>query len=83
MQNFSIDLAQVKSMEALQAFMEGVNESTSNYIRNLAKELDVSEQCASDVYYLRTRSRHTPELEAELVRLHREGNPPNICEFPS
>lgn len=83
MQNFSIDLAQVKNMEALQAFMEGVNESTSNYIRNLAKELDVSEQCASDVYYLRTRSRHTPELEAELVRLHREGNPPNICEFPS
>lgn len=83
MQNFSIDLTSVKSMDELQAFMDGVNESMTKYIKELSEELGVSAQCASDVCYLRTRSRHTPELEAELIRLHKNGNPPNINEFPS
>jgi len=52
-----------------------------NNILALAKELDVSEKCASDVIYLRSRFRHTPELEAELIRLHKEGIPVNVYEF--
>lgn len=47
----------------------------------LANELGVSLSCAADVEYLRTRSRHTDALEAELVSLHEAGTPPNICEF--
>lgn len=47
----------------------------------LAKQLDVSEECASDVWYLRSRHRHTLELEAELIRLHKAGTPPDIFNF--
>jgi hypothetical protein len=51
------------------------------YMRDLATELGVSVNCAHDVWYLRTRSRHTPELEAELITLHAAGTPPNMCDF--
>lgn len=58
-------------------------DATIEYIKKLAKELDVSGYCASDVYYLRTRSRHTPELEIELINLHKNGTPPpNILNWP-
>jgi len=56
-------------------------ESMNSYFDDLAKELDCSKGCATDVWYLRSQSRWTPELEAELIRLHKEGAPPNICEF--
>lgn len=61
--------------------MDQYQEVTAKEMEELAKELDISLRCASDVQYLRTRYRHTPELEAELIRLHKEGNPPNISEF--
>jgi hypothetical protein len=51
------------------------------YMRDLAAELGVSVSCAQDVWYLRTRSRHTPALEAELIALHAAGNPPSMCDF--
>lgn len=44
-------------------------------------ELGVNEQCANDVGYLRTLNHHTPELERELIELHKAGNPPNMTEF--
>jgi hypothetical protein len=49
--------------------------------RALAKELSVSEACATDVQYLRSRHRWTPELERELIALHAEGNPPDMMSF--
>lgn len=58
--------------------METTHES---YIVDLAAELGVSMSCAADVEYLRTRNRHTPELEQELIELHRKGTPPNIFSF--
>jgi hypothetical protein len=51
------------------------------YFKSLAEELGCSVGCAGDVWYLRQRSRWTQELENELIRLHKEGTPPNICEF--
>lgn len=51
------------------------------YLQSLASELGCSVGCATDVWYLRQRSRHTQELEDELIRLHNDGTPPNICEF--
>ena len=51
------------------------------YMRDLAAELGVSVSCAQDVWYLRTRSRHTLTLEAELIALHAAGNPPNMNDF--
>ena len=47
----------------------------------LAREMNVSVECASDVLYLRTRSRWAQELENELVELHKEGKSVNICSF--
>lgn len=37
---------------------------------------------AADVVYLRTRSRHTPELEARLVASHLAGKTININDWP-
>ena len=70
-----------KAVEALQDFMNQCASETNAYISELATELDVSVACASDVWYLRTRSRHTQELEDRLIELHRAGTPPNVMEF--
>lgn len=37
---------------------------------------------AADVVYLRTRSRHRPELEARLVKSHLAGKVININDWP-
>jgi len=50
-------------------------------ISDLAKELNVSELCANDIFYLRSRSRWSPELENELIELHQKGERPNMNEF--
>lgn len=66
---------------AFQAAMNAHARETQAYIDQLAQELGVSAGCAADVYYLRTRARHTPELEAELIHLHQLGTPPNLLSF--
>lgn len=53
----------------------------NDYVAELAKELNVSYECAIDIAYLRTRNRHTEQLEKDLIALHIKGNPPNIMEF--
>lgn len=58
-----------------------MNNEFKLFIEGVAYALGVSEECATDIWYLRQRSRWTAELEAELIRLHKEGNPPNINEF--
>lgn len=63
--------------------MTDYQDEIGTYFRDLAKELNCSIGCASDVWYLRQRSRWTQELEDELIRLHNAGTPPNINEFPS
>lgn len=42
----------------------------------------MSRNCALDVAYLRTRSRHTPELEARLIASHKAGRMILICDWP-
>jgi hypothetical protein len=50
--------------------------------KDLAKTLGVSEDCAAAVEYLRSRKRHTSQLESELIELYAKGNPPNnMSEF--
>ena len=70
-----------QAMEQFQKVMDAIHEDTNDYIQQMAKEMNISQACAMDVWYLRSRSRHTPELEAELIRLHSIGNPPNVMEF--
>ena len=80
MTDFSVEIP-VNKMDQFQELMNTIHDETILYIQNLAKELGCSEQCAMDVWYLRTRSRHTPELEEKLITLHNQGTPPNMCEF--
>jgi hypothetical protein len=68
-------------MNALNEAMDDWQDELNNYIKELAKELNVSERCAGDVWYLRGRSRWTQEKENELIRLYKERNPPNMNEF--
>jgi hypothetical protein len=60
-----------------EAFLEMQHEMLAEQ-EELAEALNVSMACAADVQYLRTRSRWTLEKEKELIRLHKEGNPPNV-----
>lgn len=64
----------------LQAYNDYAKSMQKEY-ENIASALNCSIDCAADIYYLRTRSRHTPELEAELIRLYSIGTPPNIYEL--
>jgi GAF domain-containing protein len=81
MSTFSVDLTKVENWNAFNEIMGDYQKEQLEYVESLAQELGVSVECAEDVNYLRSRSRHTEELEAELIRLHKEGNPPNIFEF--
>lgn len=45
------------AMEAFQEAMDEMSDRTSDYVGRLALELNVSGECASDIAYLRTRSR--------------------------
>jgi hypothetical protein len=77
----SVDLTKVESFDNLQEAINQHAEELQEYFGELAAELEVSVECARAVWYFRTRSRHTPELEAELIKLHKVGTPPNMCEF--
>ena len=65
-----------------QAFMDATAEFHNKEISKLMEEKGLSLNCAMDVSYLRTRSRHTPELEERLIREYAEGKQINICDWP-
>jgi hypothetical protein len=75
------DVANKETMEKFQKFMDELTNIQTEEIKALASELGVSNACAADVSYLRSRSRWTIELEKELIRLHITGEVPNMCEF--
>lgn len=84
MENFFVTFPGNPSQEqwdAINETMKAANKEICSYIEDLSDELKCSLECATDVYYLRTRSRWTPELEEKLILLHRQENPPNIMEF--
>lgn len=77
----NVPLDDSDAMDEFQQFMDGYHDCMLKYIDGVAKQLNVSSSCANDIVYLRSRSRWTQELEDELIKLHKEGNPPNICDF--
>lgn len=84
METFCIEMPSMDDKEAwenFQKFMDFLYDEHVAYEKQLSSELGISEECARDVVYLRTRSRHTPELEEELIALHKAGTPPNVNEF--
>ena len=75
------DLKDEAKMAAFQDLMDAHADSMVQYIRDVADELDITDECAADVVYLRSRSRWTQALEDELIRLHDVGQAPNMGEF--
>lgn len=58
-----------------------VKAAVTQSVVTLIAELGITEECARDILYLRTRNRHSEELEQQLIQLHRDGTPPNMMEF--
>ena len=83
LESFSIEIpvGDMEKMKEFQEVMDQVHDTMCASARKIADELNVSEICSLDILYLRSRSRWSQELEEELIRLHQEGNPPNLCEF--
>ncbi len=72
------------AMNEFNKAMDELQEAQYEYIKAEAVELGVSEHCASDIVYLRSRSRWTQEAEDELIRMDKAGEAlPNIFEWPS
>lgn len=82
-QIFSVEIPvhDPQAMEQFQQAMDSYHEELNRYISELAKKMGVSQACAMDVWYLRNRSRWNQELENKLIQLHKDGNPPNLCDF--
>lgn len=50
-------------------------------ILKVKEETNSSFQCATDVYFFRGKIHWTLAKERELIRLHKEGNPPDMSTF--
>jgi hypothetical protein len=62
--------------------MDELNTGLMEECKTISKEFGVSEVCALNIQYLRTRSRWTQELEDELIRVDiEEKRQPNICDW--
>lgn len=85
MGNYVIEMENPTELDLnnLTELMNRIQDETVEYISKLSDELNISENCAADVHYFRTRLRWTQELEDKLIELHRVGNPPKMCDFGS
>jgi len=82
---FEVNLKDIDKKDAwkqLQKFMDELYDSMSETAATLAIELNVSEGCAVNILYLRSRSRWTEDLEQQLIEMDKKGIQPNMCEFP-
>lgn len=77
----SIDNSTQVDWDAFNEMMNEINQANNREIEQMAKDLGISEGAASDVWYLRTRSRWSQEKEDYLIKLAREEKElPNIME---
>ncbi len=77
----SVENPTQKDLNALTELMNKAQDEIVKYIDQLAIDLGVDYSAAEDIYYLRTRSRHTQEKEDYLVWLAKNGKSmPNILE---
>lgn len=66
-----------------QAFMDATADFHNKECDEILKQYPgLSQGGAMDVSYLRTRSRHSPELEKRLVKEHMEGKTIMIYDWP-
>lgn len=85
LQSFSMDMPynDPEAMKEFQKLMDTLHDEAVLYIKQLATDLGVSEEWASDIYYLRSRSRWSQGLEDELISMAKAGEARvNIFEWP-
>ena len=71
-----------EKMEVIQEFSDQSFDDWNSNLDSLMKEFNLSRGGASDVLYLRSRSRWTPELEKELISIYQRGDSVNVFEWP-
>jgi hypothetical protein len=72
-----------EQIDAVQAAFNAQADYFSQQLKEVMVQYQgLSQGGAADVVYLRTRSRHTPELEARLVASHMAGKTININDWP-
>jgi hypothetical protein len=85
-ETFVIDLTQIQEqgkIDEFQEIMDSLHDSYINECQQLSKQNSISSVCASNILYLRSRSRWTQELENELIRMDKEDNiQPNMGDWP-
>ena len=62
-------------VDALNEMMNATQDAWAEEIKQIAKDFGISESTAGDVWYLRTRSRWTQDLENQLVEAYHAGKP--------
>ncbi len=71
------------TMEVVNHLMEEIQNGYVKEIQIIAHDLNLNDTYAMCIWYLRTRSRWTQELENKLIEMCREGlDPPNMNEWP-
>ncbi len=77
-----IPIGDPKKMEAFQEVMDAHHDEMLKHYDEVATELGISSDYSIVVVYLRGRSRWTQELEDELIRMSKAGEPvPNTCTY--
>jgi hypothetical protein len=71
----TVEIDPAGDMGALNEAMDLWQDSMDEEQRQIAQDLGVSEETASSIQYLRTRSRWTQEKENELIARDKAGNP--------
>ena len=71
------------SIEGFDKLMEAVREHNRKEVLKIQEQFSVTEKFAMAIRYLRTRSRHTPELEQQLIEMaHKGEDVPNMSNWP-
>lgn len=64
-----------EDLEALNKLMDAAQDCWAREIEDIARKFNVSDEVAGDIWYLRARSRWTPELEQRLIDADHAGSP--------
>lgn len=85
MKTYAIEIQNptLDDLDNLTQAMSNAQDEMVKYTQQEAAKLGISENAASDVIYLRSRTRWTQKLEDELIALHKAGTPPNVYDFGS
>jgi hypothetical protein len=78
---FSIDLTKVSDWEKFNNLMVDLQNEHVQLAESEAEKLGISYDLASDIIYLRSRSRWTFDKEQKLIELGKRGIRPNIMDW--